>query len=32
MTDEQRTVLEKLIRSHTAPHRDVASPRSVDGL
>ena len=23
VTDEQRSVLEKLIRSHTAPHRDV---------
>jgi Homeodomain-like domain len=23
MTDEQRSVLEKLIRSRTAPHRDV---------
>ena len=23
ITDEQRSVLEKLIRSHTAPHRDM---------
>ena len=23
VTDEQRSVLERLIRSHTAPHRDV---------
>ena len=27
MTDEQRSVLEKLIRSHTAPHRDVQRAR-----
>jgi transposase len=29
ITDEQRTVLEKLIRSHTAPHRDVQRARVV---
>ncbi len=27
VTDEQRSVLEKLIRSHTAPHRDVQRAR-----
>ena len=27
MTDEQRSVLEKLIRSRTAPHRDVQRAR-----
>jgi transposase len=29
ITDQQRTVLEKLIRSHTAPHRDVQRARVV---
>jgi transposase len=29
MTDEQRSILEKLIRSHTAPHRDVLRGRAL---
>ncbi len=29
VTDEQRSVLEKLIRSHTAPHRDVQRARAL---
>ena len=29
MTDEQRSILEKLIRSHTAPHRDVLRARAL---
>jgi transposase len=29
VTDEQRSVLEKLLRSHTAPHRDVQRARAL---